>query len=124
MPMTRTTSASAGARRSIRAARVLPNTRDTTVRSSVSVAARAAERAHGGAPRRPRIRCGDEVEVDRQARQGSEARLAVTENRLRAPVGDPRAAGPRHAALRDYPGALVRAAAAKRAREQALVVSV
>jgi hypothetical protein len=68
--------------------------------------------AHGRTPRRPRIGRVDEVEVDRQAVQGGEARLAVGAQRLRATVRDPAAVGPRHAALRHDPRGLVGAACA------------
>ncbi len=65
----------------------------------------------------------DEVEVDREAVQSGEARLAVAADRLRATVRYPRAVGSRHAALRHDPCARVRAAAPKTARQQPLVVA-
>ena len=65
----------------------------------------------------------DEVEVDGQAVQGSEACVAVGQNRLRAPVWDPPAARSRHATFRDDSCAVIRTAAAKRASQQPLVVA-
>ena len=65
----------------------------------------------------------DEVEVDREAVERCEARLAVGPDRLRAAVRDPGAAGARHAALRHDPRARVRAAGAERSRQKPLVVS-
>src|ERR687897_47781 len=52
------------------------------------------QRAHRGAPRSPRVGHMDEVEVDREAVESSEARFAVGANRLRTAVGDPAATGP------------------------------
>ena len=57
------------------------------------------ERAHRGPPRRSRVGHMDEVEVDREAVERFEARLAVGANRLRAPVRDPPAARAGHASL-------------------------
>ena len=57
------------------------------------------QRAQRRPPRRPRIGRVEQVEVDRQAVERREARLAVGPDRLRAPVGQPAAARPRHAAL-------------------------
>ena len=73
------------------------------------------QRAHRRSPRRPRIGRVDEVEVDRQAVERGEARLAVGADRLRAAVRDPRAA--RRASCR--PSSRSRAvASAPQAREQ------
>ncbi len=79
-------------------------------------------RAHRGLPRRPRIGCMDEVEVDRQAVQSRKARFAVRANRLRATVRNPAAAGPSHAAFRHDARARLSAPATKSAGEQRLVV--
>jgi hypothetical protein len=65
----------------------------------------------------------DQVQVDRQAIQGSEARVAIAENRLRAPVRDPSAARSCHAALRHDPRVRLGATAPKRAGEQPLVMA-
>jgi hypothetical protein len=80
------------------------------------------QRAHGRPPRRPRIGCMDEVEIDREAVQRSQARLAVGQDRLRAAIRDPPAAGARHASLRHDPRARRRATVAQGAHEQSLVV--
>jgi hypothetical protein len=77
----------------------------------------SGQRAHGGLPRCPRIGCVDEVEVDRQAVQSRQTRLAVGANRLRATVRGPSVAGAGHASLRDDPRARVRATAAESSAE-------
>jgi hypothetical protein len=82
------------------------------------------ERTHRRLPRRARIGCVQEVELDRKAVEGGEARLAVGEDRLGPSVRDPRPAGPGHAALRHDSRGLRRAAAAQGAREQLLVAVV
>ena len=82
------------------------------------------ERTHRRLPRRARIGCVKEVEVDRKAVERGEARLAVGEDRLGPAVRDPRAAGPGHAALRHDSRGLRRAAEAQGAREQLLVAVV
>src|SRR5438309_11723232 len=56
------------------------------------VVEKTRQRAHRGSPRRARIGGMDEVEVDRQAIQRSEARVAVGENCARATIRDPSAA--------------------------------
>ncbi len=81
------------------------------------------ERPHGRPPRRPRIRRMDEVEVDRQAVERVEARLAVRPDRLRPPVRRPGAVRPRHAALRHDSSGRVRTARPKGACQQPLVVT-
>ena len=88
-----------------------------------ALAEESGQGAHGGLPRRPRIGSVDEVEVDRQAVQGGEARFAVGENRSRATVRDPSAAGSCHAALRDDVRTPHRATAMQRTRDESLVVS-
>jgi hypothetical protein len=65
----------------------------------------------------------DQVEVDRQAVQSGKARLAVAENRLRAPVRHPSAPGPRHAALGNDARVPLRPIAAKSAGEQPFVLT-
>ena len=82
------------------------------------------ERTHRRAPRRPRIRSVQEVEVDRRAAERVQARLAVRTNRFRTAVRHPRAAGSGHAALRYHPRAQLRSAAAQRVGEQLLVARV
>ena len=84
----------------------------------------SCKRPHGRAPRRPRVGRVQEVEVDRQAVERREARLAVGADRLRAAVRHPGAAGTRHAALGHDPRGGVRAAAAERASHHLLVVLV
>jgi hypothetical protein len=59
----------------------------------------AGQGADRGRPGRALVGRVDEVEVDRQAVERGQARLAVGANRLRAPVGDPAAAVAPHAAL-------------------------
>src|SRR5919204_263446 len=82
-----------------------------------------SSRGRGGSPRRPRIGRMNEVKIDRQTVEGSEACFAVAEDRLRATIGEPAAAGPRHAALRHDSRPPLHAAAAKSAGQQSLVVS-
>ena len=82
------------------------------------------QRAYRRPPRRPRVGRVQEVEVDREAVERGETRLAVGADRLRAAVRHPGAAGTGHAALGHDPGGLRRAAAAQCAREQLLVVLV
>ena len=84
---------------------------------------RRARRADRRPPGRPRIGCVDQVEVDREAVERREARLAVGADRLRATVGRPGAADPPHAALRHDPRASLRADPTERAGEQPLVVA-
>src|SRR4029077_1545937 len=60
---------------------------------------------------------------DRESIEGDEARLAVGEDRLRASVRNPAAAGTRHASFGHDPYAALRTAAAERAGKQSLVVS-
>ena len=81
------------------------------------------ECAHRRTPRRARVGGVDQVDVDRQAVERGEARLAVREDRLGAPIGHPAAPLPRHAALRDDARGRVRAAGAQGTREQPLVVT-
>ena len=81
------------------------------------------QRAHRRSPRRSRIGSMDEVKVDRQSVQRSEARFTVGENDAGATIGDPRVAGSRHAALRHDARVVLRATAAKRAGQQSFVVS-
>ena len=83
----------------------------------------AGERTQRGTPRRARVRSMDQVEVDLQAVECGEARLAVGADGLRATVGQPAAAGPGHPALRDDPSARVRAAATESSCQQGLVVA-
>ena len=54
-----------------------------------AVVEESRERPHGGAPGRARIRRVDEIEVDRQAVESDQTRLAVGAQRLGAPVRDP-----------------------------------
>ena len=65
----------------------------------------------------------DQVEVDRQAVQRSEARLAIVDNRFRAPVRHPPAMRARHSSLRHDARVPLRAAAPQRAGEQPLVLT-
>ncbi len=81
------------------------------------------ERTHRGPPRSPRIGRVDEVEVDGQAVERSEARLAVGPNRLRSTVRDPGVAGARHAALGHDARGRVGAACSQTPNEQPLVVA-
>ena len=68
------------------------------------------QRTDGRPPRRSRIGCMDEVEVDRESVQSSEACFAIGLYRSRATVGDPPTTGSRHAALRHDPSAALGAA--------------
>ena len=81
------------------------------------------ERAHGGAPRRSRIRRVEEVEVDRQPVERGEARFAVGPDRPGATVGHPCAARPAHAALR-HDACATGCRPVKRASEEPLVAVV
>ena len=74
-------------------------------------------------PRRPRIGRVGQVEVDREAVERREARLAVGADGLCPSVGHPCAADPPHAALRHDPRFCPGAAAAEPAGEQPLVVA-
>jgi hypothetical protein len=65
----------------------------------------------------------DQVQVDRQAIQRSKAVMAIADNRLRAPVRDPPAAGSCHATLRHDPRVPLSATAPNPAGEQPLVVT-
>ena len=87
-----------------------------------SLLADPGQRAQRRAPRRPRIGCVEEVEVDLEAVQRDEARLASGQDGLRATVRDPRSSGSGHAALRHDPRARLGADSAQGARQQALVV--
>ena len=82
------------------------------------------QRTHRGAPRGPRIGNMDEVEVDREAVESGEARLAICADRLRAAVGDPAATGPRHAALGHDPRGDIGLRAPETMGEQPFVVPV
>ena len=81
----------------------------------------ARERADGGAPRRPVVGRVDQVQVDREAVERGQARLAVAQDRLRATVRDPGAARAGHAALGDDPPTGARGR--QRPRQQPLVVA-
>jgi hypothetical protein len=82
------------------------------------------QRTYGGGPRRPRIGCVEQVEVDRQAVESGQARLAVGADRLRAAVGSPPALERCHPTLGHDPRGPVRAAATESAGQQRLVVAV
>ena len=77
------------------------------------------ERTNRRAPGRPGIGRVDQVEVDRQTVERREACLAVGTDGLRAPVRDPAALRPCHAALRHDPRAADPSARAVRARAAA-----
>ena len=89
-----------------------------------AVVDKSRQGTHRRQPRRAGIGRVDEVQVDLQAVQRSQARFAVGENRLGATVRYPLVSGPRHAAFGDDPRLGLRATVAERAGKQSLVVSV
>ena len=83
----------------------------------------ACKGAHRCLPRCSRVRSMDEIQVDGQAVQCGEARLAIAEDRFGTTVGNPAAARPRHPAFGDNPRTPIRVAAAQRSGNEPLVVS-
>ena len=88
---------------------------------SQPVFADPSERANRRPPRNPRVGSVQQIEVDRQAGERGQARLAVSPEGAGPPVRYPVAARSRHAALRDDPRQ-GRVASTESAGEQPLVV--